>query len=62
MTRQDRVKGLQTMRPRADGPTRANRPPTVAESAAGIDAGATRKSEFPPRVEFDNYKASYLRM
>jgi hypothetical protein len=59
MTRQD---GLQTRRPRADGPTTANRPPTVAQIAAGIGGGATLKSEFPPRVEFDNYKASYLRM
>jgi hypothetical protein len=62
MTREDRSKGPQMTQPRADGPTGTNRPPTVAESTAGVGAGATLKSEFPPRVEFDNYKASYLRM
>jgi hypothetical protein len=58
MTRQDRAKGLQTTRPRADGPTRANR----GRYRRRRDANKTQKSQFPPRVEFDNYKASYLRM
>ena len=66
MTRQDRAKGPQTTQPRADGPMGTNRPPTVAERTAGIGAGApgnkTGENSFPPRVEFDNYKASYLRM
>ena len=62
MTRQGRANGPQTTQPCADSPMGTNRPPTVAQSAAGIGAGATRKSEFPPRVELDNYKASYLRM
>ena len=40
----------QMTEPRADGPTSTNRLPTATES------------KFQTRVEFDNYKASYLRM
>ncbi len=41
--------------------------PPIARPPIGRDrrkrsADATRGSEFQPRVEFDNYKASYLRM
>jgi hypothetical protein len=46
------------MNPRADVPTRTNRVPTVATSTPET----TRNAEFAPRVVFDNYKASYLRM
>jgi hypothetical protein len=44
--------------PRADGPTRTNRPPTALTNTPET----TRNTEFAPRVVFDNYKASYLRM
>lgn len=42
-------------------------PPPIARPPVGRDrrkrsADATLGSEFQPRVEFDNYKASYLRM
>jgi hypothetical protein len=54
------------MQPRADGPTRINRGPRVVgranDGTPKTTRKATRPNEFPPRVEFDNYKASYLRM
>jgi hypothetical protein len=56
-------------RARADGPTAITRAPTVGASAPAAAAGnapATRPKrrslKSPTRVEFNNYKASYLRM
>jgi hypothetical protein len=43
----------QMTEPRADGPTGTSRHPSE---------NATRLNQLPPRVEFDNYKASYLRV
>jgi hypothetical protein len=60
-----REKKPQMTEPRADGPTSTNHLPTVAESTpvAGWARRAKRQFEkFQTRVEFDNYKASYLRM
>jgi hypothetical protein len=65
MTARAREKALRMTQPRADGPTRTNRSPTVAGSTPE-SAPARRENrqfeKFQPRVEFDNYKASYLRM
>jgi hypothetical protein len=51
--------------PRADGPTTTNHLPTAAERTP-LSAPARRAKrqfgKFQTRVEFDNYKASYLRM
>ena len=46
---------------RRDGPaeTTPERPP---DKAPPRSPKTTRPCEFPPRVEFNNYKASYLRM
>ena len=65
MTRQGRENWLLVTRARADGPTASNPVPTVADGGAAPPRSRrekTRIAKFQTRVEFNNYKASYLRM
>lgn len=61
-------KNPQLTAPRADGPMRINQPqprPEHVDDLRSPNGRATRGTDlpkFPTRVEFDNYKASYLRM